>query len=150
MAKPNENTENPLFYSPDKVPVRVELADGGVALVGEKPRSLPPKFWRAATKAGCLIKGGLTAKDLQPPKGKPEEDQRTKEDMIVKAMVDAGKNIDAEGYEGAFTAQGVPQVRWLETRLGFNLGAEERDAAWVIAQAELDALDPPADDAETD
>lgn len=145
MAKVNP-TEKYLFYSPDKTPVRVELPDGGIALVGEKARELPPKFWRAATKAGCLIKGGLTAKDLMPPKTNPEDDQRTKEDMIVKAMVDAGKNVDTEGYEDAFTAQGVPQVRWLETRLGFNLGADERDSAWAIAQVELDMLENDGDD----
>lgn len=142
MAKANETKpEKHLFYSPDKEPVRVELPDGGVAIVGEKARELPPKFWRAATKAGCLIKGGLTAKDFAPPKINPEDDQRTKEDMIVQAMVDAGTNLDNPEYDGAFTAQGVPQVRWLETRLGFNLGADERDAAWAIAQVELDALE---------
>ena len=158
MAKTNETTtrkagtaeqsENPKFYSPDKTPIRVELPDGGIALVEEKPRHLPPKFWRAATKAGCLVQGGLTARELEKsiPKANPQDDQRTKEDMIVQAMVDAGKNVDNAEYDGAFTAQGVPQVRWLETRLGFNLGADERDAAWAIAQVELDALEKDGDD----
>lgn len=127
-----------LFYSPDE-PIRVTLGDGGVAIIDTKPRTLPQKYWRAATRAGALIKGGLTAEELKGPEGSAESDPHARAEMILKAVLDAARSPDdSVGFEDAFNTTGIPNVRWIETRVGFGIDASERDQAWAEAQKILD------------
>lgn len=138
------------FYSPED-PIRVTLADGGVVIIGRKPRSLPQKYWRAATRAGALVKGGLTAEELKTPQGNAESDPHTRAEMVLNAVLDAARAPDdSPGFEDAFNTNGTPNVRWLETRLGFGIDASERDQAWAQAQVILDAEDQGGGEGGTD
>lgn len=133
-----EATGKKLFYSPED-PIRVTLADGAVAIIDRKPRTLPQKFWRAATRAGALVHGGLTAEELKAPQGKPESDPHTRAEMIFNAILEAARAPDdSEGFEDAFNTSGTPNVRWIETRVGFGIDAAERDQAWAQVQNVLD------------
>lgn len=135
LAQPQKSDK--LFYSPDE-PIRVTLGDGGVAIIDTSPRTLPQKYWRAATRAGALIKGGLTAEELKGPEGSAESDPHARAEMILKAVLDAVAADDGPGFENSFTAAGIPNVRWIETRVGFGIDASERDQAWAQAQKILD------------
>lgn len=138
------------FFSPED-PIRVTLADGAVAIIGRKARTLPQKFWRAATRAGALVHGGLTAEELKAPQGKAESDPHTRAEMVLNAVLEAARAPDdSPGFEDAFNTNGTPNVRWLETRVGFGIDAAERDQAWAQAQVILDADDQGGGDGETD
>lgn len=142
-----------LFYAPEGEPIRVALADGRIAVIGEEPRELQQCFWRAATRAGALTADGLTAAELAGPKPDANSDPLERAENILQAVLEAARSPEDEpGFETAFNGDGKPNVRWLENRLGIQLDAGERDAAWVQAQAVLDAEeekgDPDADDDE--
>lgn len=138
LAQATKEATGKKFYSPED-PIRVTLADGAVAIIERKPRTLPQKFWRAATRAGALVHGGLTAEELKAPQGKPESDPHTRAEMILNAVLDAARAPDdSEGFEDAFNTSGTPNVRWIETRVGFGIDAAERDQAWAQAQVILD------------
>lgn len=134
-----------LFYSPDGTDIRVTHPDGSVAIVGDTSRTLPPKMWRAAARAGCMVeqagqKRGLSARDLQRSvEGEPGAgaDAFKREEAIKQAMRDALEaEEDAPGFEEAFTDAEIPSVKWLESRLGFGVSGDERDALWEIVKNE--------------
>lgn len=143
----SEQDNGQKFYSPDGTDIRVTLPDGSVAIVN-KARTLPQRFWRQATREGCLVKGGATAAQLAGPKPSDLSDPLNRRDAIMGAMKDAAKRVAASaaagddappaGYEGAFTRTGTPNVRWLETRLGLEIDGNERDELWTEVQVELD------------
>lgn len=126
------------FYSAED-DIRVTLPDGAVAIIGREPRELPQRFWRPATRAGALIHGGLTAEELAGPVGAAETDPHTRADRILNAVLAAVRAPeDAQGFEDAFNTNGTPNVRWIETHIGFSIDAAERDMAWARAQTVLD------------
>lgn len=138
LAEAAKAATGKMFYSPED-PIRVTLPDGAVAIIERTPRTLPQKFWRPATRAGALVDGGLTAEELKAPQGKPESDPHTRAEMILNAVLDAARAPDdSEGFEDAFNTSGTPNVRWIETRVGFGIDAAERDQAWAQAQIILD------------
>ncbi len=136
------------FYSPDGTPIRITHADGAVAVVGAEPRTLPPKFNRAAVRAGCLT-GDMPAAKMQEPEVPDGADAFIRRDRIKDKIIEAlGADDGAEGYEDAFTQAGVPNINWLSKQVGFNVERSERDELWNEVQAELEAGDEPNDDAE--
>lgn len=133
-----------LFRSYDGEDIRVTLDDGSVAVVGATPRTLPRKFWRQAIKQGCQT-GDIKPAELPPMTPADEADTRRAE--IVKAILEALDSDEADpAFADAFTAAGVPNVRWLEKRVKFNLSAEERDHAWAEVQADKDSNDNESDE----
>lgn len=131
------------FYSEDGTTIRVTLADGRVALIGGTPRPLATAFHRAALQAGAIP--GDVAPSHLPPK---EDGDTPPDDLDAKirgAMLDA-VNFDAEdatdddklAFADAFTGNGIPNVRWLEKRIGFGISAADRDRVWALVEAELD------------
>lgn len=145
--KPSNPKEKQLFYSPDGTTIRVTHPDGAVALVDGDPRELPQKLWRLATRAGCLIKGGITADQLKGPNVDESADAFKRRELIKQAMFDAARSEEnAQGFEDAFTAAGIPNVRWLEKRVGFGIDADERDQIWAEAEVELDEEEEQDDD----
>ena len=133
-----------LFRSYDGEDIRVTLADGSVAVVGATPRPLPRKFWREAIKQGCQT-GEIKAADLPPMS--PADEAETRREAIKKAIIEALEGDETDkAFADAFTANDIPNVRWLEKRVGFNLSAEERDQAWEEVQAEQPAGDSESDE----
>ncbi|HZX81037.1 MAG TPA: hypothetical protein VFE72_08820 [Lysobacter sp.] len=157
LAKALEIENSRLFYSIDGEDVRVTLPNGGVAIVGEEPRPLPPAFWRAASQAGCAVldaqgnKVRITKADLEGPAAPAGSTDQSRHDLLVQACIDIiehEKHIDAGGepkpeFKGALSkgAEPAPIVRWLEKRVGFSVTAEERNRAWSIALSQTDDED---------
>lgn len=124
------------FMSATGEDIRVTHPDGSIALVGEEPRELPPKLWRAAIKQGCIPDTQLRKAELPQEPG----DDAFSRKQAIKDKINEALDSDEtdERYEDAFTAAGVPNVRWLEKQVGFSLSAQERDVAWAEVQAERD------------
>lgn len=138
-----------MFYSPDGTDIRVALEDGRVAIVGEEPRNLHPAFNRAAVRAGCLTTDMPSAVRMQGPDVPHEFDASSRRDMIMGKMRKAlNAEEGAPGFEDAFTANGLPNIKWLSEAVGFTIERSERDELWGIVSAE-DANDR-ADDADNE
>lgn len=129
-----------LFYSPDGTDIRVCHADGSVAVVGEKPRPLPPKLWKQALKDGCYSTDTVPRAELEAASVTPGSDAFQRREAIKDAIEEALEAEEgAAGYEDAFTANGTPHVRWIEKKVGFGIDAAERDEVWGEIQRELDS-----------
>ena len=131
------------FYSRDGDDIRVTHPGGSVAIVGEEPRTLPKHLHRAAIKAGAQIlepgEALTAAKRTTVVADDPASDAFTRKNAIKAAMLDALQaDEDDANYADAFTANDIPNVRWLEKKVGFSLSADERDAAWAEVQSEND------------
>ena len=129
------------FYSRDGDDIRVTHPGGSVAIVGEEPRTLPKHLHRAAIKNGCQIlepgENLSAAQRTTVEENDPGTDAFTRKNAIKAAMLDALQaDEDDANYADAFTANDIPNVRWLEKKVGFSLSADERDAAWAEVQTE--------------
>ena len=129
------------FYSRDGDDIRVTHPGGSVAIVGEEPRTLPKHLHRAAIKNGCQIlepgESLSAAQRTTVEENDPGTDAFTRKNAIKAAMLDALQaDEDDANYADAFTANDIPNVRWLEKKVGFSLSADERDAAWAEVQTE--------------
>ena len=129
------------FYSRDGDDIRVTHPGGSVAIVGEEPRTLPKHLHRAAIKNGCQIlepgESLSAAQRTTVEENDPGTDAFTRKNAIKAAMLDALQaDEDDANYADAFTANDIPNVRWLEKKVGFSLSADERDAAWAEVQNE--------------
>ncbi|MBS0227083.1 MAG: hypothetical protein JSS23_00120 [Proteobacteria bacterium] len=137
------------FYSPDSTPIRVNLPDGRRLVVNE-PREIPAAFNRAAMKAGCLTTDMPDAVTMAGPTTAASDDPITRAGLLEKAIRDAFNANDVEDestidarFADAFTRNGIPNVLWLSTYLGFKIDAAERDAAWGKIQKEIEDEDEP-------
>lgn len=132
------------FYSPDD-PIRVALLDGSIALVTSAPRTLPPKFWKQALKDGCFCTDQVPRAELDAADQVPGADAFQRRDAIkdaICAAVDAQETPEqatSDEFRDAFNANDVPNVRWIEKRVGFGIDASERDEVWAEIQRELEA-----------
>jgi hypothetical protein len=136
-----KQADEPLFYTSneDGTPIYVDLEDGRRAIVGEEPRALPRSMWKAAARAGCMstqmarnVRSRVGFDDSQVHEA---DDPVKRQKLIIDAIYGAVQaDADAPGYETAFTSNGLPNVDWLCSNLGFKLTADERDAAWVEVQ----------------
>lgn len=137
------------FYSPDGTPIRVTHPDGGVAIVGEHPRELPPKFNREAVKAGCLTTDKPAASKLQGPVVPPAADPFKRREAIKDKIIEALNAAEGDaGFEDAFTQGGLPNIQWLSQAVGFTVERSERDELWQEVQIENEDDTPPEGDSE--
>lgn len=134
--------KNLKFYSPDGTPIRVCLPHGGVAIVTDEPRTLPPAFYKAAMREGCLTTDMPSADRLKGPEV-PISAEPFQRRAAIKGAIERAFNMDegAEGFEDAFTAAGLPNINWLSRELGFTVERPERDEMWREVQAEAEADD---------
>lgn len=133
---------NPQFYSPDGTPIRVCMPGGHVAIVDENPRPLPQSMWKAAAREGCLTTDMPAAERMKAPTPGIEFEPFERR-AAIKAAIERAYNMedDAEGFEDAFTANGLPNINWLSRELGFTVERPERDEMWREVQAEAEAAD---------
>lgn len=144
--KPNPPHAKSLWFSIDGSNVRVTLANGGVAIIGETPRTLEPMYWRPAIATGSVhfydpdqvseqpdapqrITRALLKDDVDP------NDPRVRSGKIAKAM---RKAMDDE-VEEAFIGDGRPNLKWLSAKLGFEVDSDDRNAIWPGVKANYDA-----------
>ncbi len=149
------------FISPTGEDIRITHPNGSVAIIGATEKPLPQHLWAAATRAGAQVASGssggkLTAAETaaanraaQAGAGDAQNDERftikqkLKEQM--KLALDAHDEADEGGakvtkeFEDAFTSAGIPQVKWLQDRVGFTVSADQRDEAWEELTAELES-----------
>lgn len=154
-TKPASTNAETTFYAPDGEPIRVKLPDGRIAIVDGTPRTLPPAFHRAALKAGCFPSGESRRIVAEVPiQDDPIKRREAIKDLIMEILAsapaehapEAEHTAFAKDYAGALNADGVPNVRFLETKLGFNIDAAERDAAFAEVRLELERDDDAADE----
>lgn len=133
--------------------VRLTLPDGGVALVGDEPKELPERFWRAALANGCQVadEKPLTAAQKRAALRASPENDSTGEDTLIERMVAKIKEIfngdpNDPRYSDALTTQGIPTVAWLIQAMGVNVTSAQRDEAF--AKYELQAEDDDGDEAD--
>lgn len=113
------------FRSPTEEPIHVSLVTGHTALVTMEGVELDPMFHREAISKGA-IPGSLTPEQALMLDAKPEAPQFDRKGTIVKvlkAMLDGND-------EGDFNADGKPDLRKVNARLGFQASRSEVDAAW--------------------
>ena len=126
-----------MFYSPDGTPIRVTCPDGAVAIVTDK-RTLPPKFNRAAIRAGCLTTDMPAAEKLKGPEVPNDADAFRRRDAIKAKIMEALNAAEGDaGFEDAFTGAGLPNINWLNKAVGFTVERSERDELWAEIQREL-------------
>lgn len=73
--------------------------------------------------------GAIRLPEAEPPPAVPDDDDDP--DDRQTAIRNAIEQLQDEQPEGAFTAQGKPQVSAIEDILGYDITAEERDAVWA-------------------
>lgn len=133
--------------------IRLTLPDGGVAIVGSEPKTLPERFWRKALQSGCTEANGKPMSRAQlraAARAAPEADQ-SEDSTLIERLIGACKDIlngdplDPQ-FADAMTEQEIPRVDWLSQRVGANVTAEQRDEAWAKLQLELDEGDEEEDE----
>lgn len=146
MPKISNTAPQTLWYSPDGTDIHLYLANGHKAIVGEEPRTLPRQFWKKAAQEGCRTTD--MPKDMpSAPEGGEGDDEFSRRKLIKDAMLDALEHAEGdEGYEDAFTANGIPNARWLSEKCGFNVTAVDRDDVWREVQAETEEEEEETED----
>lgn len=135
--------KDPLFYSYDGTERTIDLPDGRTAIVGEKPRALPPAFWRAALKNGCGSTSQPPPEAMRLPDQPAEADAFRRRTIIERAIADAlSQDTDStdEAFAGSVTIDGQINMQWLNKHVGFTVERSERDEAYrkVVAEAEAE------------
>lgn len=149
---------------PGQSPVRLDSTDGHIIIIGETPREIPEQFVSRAKAAGCLTEGELadlaqrlaggpavTATPVStqsPPSSSSTIDESDWPDPppaspTVEATSDGERaekikaaviEILNSGNTSELTDSGAPRVEALQDKLGFNVTASERDAAFEAAK----------------
>lgn len=95
------------------------------------PTFVPYGCYDEVQAAGAVPEDELpddTAKAVQDPQG------AERDSLIAMAL----EEVILKNNPKDFTAAGMPHVKVLETKLGFNIDAYERDAAWTKFNAVKD------------
>jgi hypothetical protein len=107
-----------------------------------KGTPLHPRFHRIAVLKGCMPVGMHTS-TVHEETQRPEADR---EQLLLKTIADmvAEAADDAQKQQALFTGDGRPDARQMTIRLGFPVGAAERDRAWdqYIADNDVASADP--------
>jgi len=118
------------FRSPTEEPIHVSLVTGHTAVVPMEGVELDPMFHREAISKGA-IPGSLTPEQAVMLDAKPEIaqfDRKATIAKVLKAMLDGND-------EGDFNADGKPDLRKVNAKLGFQASRSEVDAVWAEVSA---------------
>jgi hypothetical protein len=112
------------FKSPSENVIHVATRQGHAARVGPEWRDLPPILHKEAIAAGCIT-SNMTQESIEAvhagDSGVVSHGDQLKNAIV--AMVDGSDPED-------FTAQGVPNLKRLSARTGFNVDRDEMLAVW--------------------
>lgn len=154
----NAKAPTKAFHSPTGEELRITHGNGSVALIGSEPKPLPQHLWTAAIRAGAQPVGNqpkLTAAELKAATaaaatGAGSAGTDGNVSFIERLKVEIRKAVEAENdavdsggdvteeFKNAFTSNGIPQVKWLQDRVGSAVSADQRDEAWAEVEAELE------------
>lgn len=118
------------FRSRNGEPVRVILPSGPCAIVGNDWRSLPEKFHQEAYASGCVSDNMEVVKEVQSAAESGLLD-RLQGDANLKAQVrSAIENAISENNLKAFTSNGNPVAKYINSTVGKTVPKHIRDAVW--------------------
>lgn len=133
------------YFKSEDTEVRLCLPSGHVAIVTNEETELLPIFHKEAYRAGLIgRREDQEEEKVFKPIYAPGSDPLTRVDELVAVLM---AEVNA-GNSALLTKDGVPKVSELAEKAGFAITSDERDAAWVIAKAALDAADAEAAKAE--
>lgn len=122
-----------LWISPDGTPIRVILPDGRTCIIADKPRDIPPAFYRAALVAGA-IPSTMKPEQFKAPEASPGDSTPFDREQVI---IDAILKAKVEGTADAFLISGKPDIRWLREACGFHIDSDERDRVWGRVEREI-------------
>lgn len=108
------------WYSPSGEEVHLALTSGHTAVIGAEPAEILDLFHREAAAAGCLPEG------VKPETkgGAPAFNRRDVISTALQTMLDGGE-------EGDFKADGTPDLKRVQAKVGFKATREEVDSVWA-------------------
>jgi len=115
------------FFPPTPEPLLIALTSGHTAVVEPEGTALDPRFRTEAIALGCLPEGAGTA---DAPSRAGLFDRVAVVTAAIEAMLDGAGTDD-------FTADGKPNLKALQDRVGFAVSREERDRVWADIGARL-------------
>ncbi|MBS0453963.1 MAG: hypothetical protein JSS14_21895 [Proteobacteria bacterium] len=92
-----------------------------------QPTHVPPALYEEVMSAGAVPEEEL-AEDEKPQPKLSAEDRKV---LIVTAI----EEIVLKNDPKEFTAAGMPHTKVISAKVGFDVAADERDAAWAAFQA---------------
>ena len=121
----------------DNQVVRLASTTGHICLVGREFVEIPEHMEAEAYANGCVseelynaIKADLAAGNLVagggvrlPGNGGPQAERTSVIKQQIEAMLDSGE-------DGAFTAAGLPNLKVLSGKCGFQVGKDEMETVW--------------------
>jgi len=144
---------------PGQEPVRLASTAGHVVIVGETPREIPDIFIQEAKGKGCYteeevaaitsrlrgessksIQSGVDGQDQSHVSGETGERQSNNDsepDERFAAIKNATIELLNTGIPEFFTTGNKPKVEELAKVLGFEVTAQERDAAFEAVTIEM-------------
>ena len=123
----------------DSEVARLASTTGHIILVGQEFVEVPQHMESEAYANGCVseelynsikadiakgaLTGGATPAGITLPAGAGQDDRLTVIRQAIQGMLDGGE-------EGAFTAAGLPNLKVLSGKCGFQVAKDEMEAAW--------------------
>lgn len=119
--------------SPGEKPVHVALTSGHAICIGPEGREVPQMFRRQALADGA-IPVGVTAEELDDsPPAPTEKDKAGILDREIKLF------LEGDDPSNFVAGTGLPNRKKLSSAAGWNVTAEELEAAWAKIEAEAAA-----------
>ncbi|QYG04013.1 hypothetical protein [Massilia sp. NP310] len=120
------------FYSPTDFPVQVHDSTGvHIAYVKPEGSDLHQRFWTMALQKGCAAEGFQIQREEEFEELDPVEELKE----ILLSMI-------RNPQEGDFTASGLPDLRRLVKKAGYNVPRTEMIQAWNLVQQDVEKLPP--------
>lgn len=119
------------FKAPTHIPVQIALLSGHVAYVSPEGTELEQRYWTEAVRAGCIPEG---FEFFGAPDEQPTEDAMGALKEVMRHMIIAKD-------EGDFTASGMPNMKRLCAKAGYNVSREDMAQAWFEVTEEDSAAD---------
>ncbi len=116
------------LYAPTEEAVSIGLTSGHMLVIEHTGTETPMMFRREAISRGCVS----SLEELEQVDAEKDFDRKKVIADAIKAMLD-GDN------EGDFKQDGTPNLKSLQTRVGFQVQREEADAIFKeVSEAEAD------------
>lgn len=109
-----------IFRSPTADPLHISLTSGHTCMIEPNGTDIAAIFSREAIARGA-IPGGIA---VEEPVSEPAFDRK-------QAIIDALNQMLDGGDENDFTSHGKPDLRKLNSRLGFQVPRDEADSLWT-------------------
>lgn len=109
----------------------VSVLGGAIEFVKGEATHVPPRMHKEAIAIGALPEDEID----EPETKKEEAPEGADRVALIKAAME---DMVASNVREEFTAAGVPHNKTLSARVGFTVGAKERDEIWADLKANAD------------